>query len=948
MSSLKSYAPRSPSGPALWKTDQTSAQAPRLGIYKHYCSRHAEALELIHEAERNTSDWAQYEDTCSDMIRWQSEAAYKSAAVAEKHRAQSQHQAAQSLGGEEPTMGSTQSSPMPPLAGRTESDSSLPTAPSAATAFRPDIDSASKQKEDLRPASPVVSPATSSGPSTVASSTVASAVNSLAPNSGITTQQSSAATGLSASGTAVAANNTRRGPLLRFHDFFVKPVQRIMLYRLMLTTVQKQVGGLPESALQEDMLAAVDDALQSVSRAAEQVDEAGKERERELLSEMVALRTLPHPVLTLNLLRRLGPVVLAGPLRVFYHHTHYAPAEVPIRFKYLSLILFHDMLVMAKVRKNGAYEVRHYGCLARASVTTWPYMNDPLLLSRSSAYFRLTFAGEHHIELAALNERERDLWLATLEHQINQANNPDVPSPARLRRGEPFPSSFPAPLPVRSDKGSLDVNVPSSPLLTPLDGAGRPDRPVSRAPSPAPKVSAITSHTAMLKPDPLLAAFSSALNRASTPQPPGVTNDPEDTAPPSVDGLIKTPSWTQCASADKHMMMSATCVAVHQTMTASGGTGTGSGASSGSRVHWGVSSPAQLLLRASAPSAGEKELESGGTDSRRARVRLSSTPLLPGPLMGGATSGSGSAVVAAARMQRRKSIGEYTLLAQANPTKKIRVLDIASTSADALPSPGEVPSPGERRRGSQEHAPAPTLPLPSRASGLVLPPPNVPTIASLGVEPSAAPGNSGAGGGTGSTSLTLDSWRMPFRRKHPSLAWGAGGPSPPASQPTASGITFPSSDDDGTGATQINHLPPSCPSGSSAAALLFKHKRKTTSSLTALSSLAHHGRTSGGKDEHRQDRPHLPRGGRNTPPPPPPPPPEKSTATAVRRAQRLFTPFHHRDRVAPGSERSVSPTPPPPTGSEGSGFVRSRGYKVTPALANRLVNQHPSVDLPRR
>lgn len=291
-------------------------------------------------------------------------------------------------------------------------------------------------------------------------------------------------------------------------------------------------------------------------------------------------------------------------------------------------------------------------------------------------------------------------------------------------------------------------------------------------------------------------------------------------------------------------------------------------------------------------------------------------------------------------------------MTQANPTKRIRVLDIASTSADALPSPGAAnseeqpqhsasipPGWGLGRTDSSADTARPfhTGSSHSCSSQTARPAP--------GEQPLPPPGNS----------LHLDSWRLPFRRKHapmPNAPAGMG--SVPRAQPTTS-VTFPSSDDPldagGTTTTEARekHPPPSSSTGSAAANLLFKHKRRTSASFNVLSSFAQTATSplKEVKDKHHDAKqlehkglgesvPHLV--GRkskslsvSTTSHAPRPDSPISNNNKPNRAAKLLATFHSRDR-----DRHSSPSQAAPAKHNGE-FVHARGYKVTPSPANDLV-----------
>lgn len=406
-----------------------SPQAPTFSIYETYCSKHSEALGVIHEAERRQSDWQAYEAHCTDILRWQMQA---------------------------------------------------------------------KAKRLSR--SPQRSP---------------SGTETAAPFSPTSTDSETSSRSAGASQL-----------LLHFHDFFVKPVQRIVLYRLVLSTLVKHATGM--DGLKGELL----EALEAVKTAAEKVDNAGKLREQALMAEMLICRLAQNYAISMTFLRSLGSVILAGPLHTLHYHSQLAPLEAPLRFKYFGLVLFKGWLLFAKVRKSGNYEAKHFFPLSSARLTL---VDDEDAAMPHS--FRISVRG-HHFELAAVNVKEKELWTSSLASAIESAK-PTPPDGSAS-----FPNSLSGEDATTSDgadsPGTL-VASSSDPLMAFLASA-------SVVADPPALSIAITPSVAKVSRPPLATTLSSA-SGASIPL-------------QTTEVFIRTCTAVQCAALDRNMLISAHCLSV--------------------------------------------------------------------------------------------------------------------------------------------------------------------------------------------------------------------------------------------------------------------------------------------------------------------------------------------------------------------------------------------------
>ena len=218
---------------------------------------------------------------------------------------------------------------------------------------------------------------------------------------------------------------------LLFRDFFIKPVQRLCLYPILLDTLAKYSPAESQALLTE--------ASDAMKLATERVDQASRQRDTELHTERIAARIEMPPSFTPNSVSSLGHCLLAGNLDVLHHHPATAPLVPPLPIKYFGCFLYADFFLMVKVRKSHTYACRHWFPLAEAR------------LSRTSAHehwlpngFRLTVRG-HHFEMIASNAKEYELWLNALLHAIDRASRPGRPG----KRADA--STLPCSLPFESE-----------------------------------------------------------------------------------------------------------------------------------------------------------------------------------------------------------------------------------------------------------------------------------------------------------------------------------------------------------------------------------------------------------------------------------------------------------------------------------------------------------------
>ena len=151
---------------------------------------------------------------------------------------------------------------------------------------------------------------------------------------------------------------------LRFRDFLITPVQRVCRYPLLLAQL---IGAAPSPAVEhtsfedsEEVGRDVGQALALMRHVAEEADEARRLKEAEVKSATIVERTEPHPSLSHSFLRTLGTCRLIGSLDVLHYHPVVAPLVPPVKVKYMAAFLYRGYLILAKVKKDKVYEIKHH------------------------------------------------------------------------------------------------------------------------------------------------------------------------------------------------------------------------------------------------------------------------------------------------------------------------------------------------------------------------------------------------------------------------------------------------------------------------------------------------------------------------------------------------------------------------------------------------------------
>ncbi|PWN50669.1 hypothetical protein IE53DRAFT_368711 [Violaceomyces palustris] len=243
----------------------------------------------------------------------------------------------------------------------------------------------------------------------------------------------STATSASTSVHSLIRQNSSR---LLFRDFLIKPIQRLCLYPLVFQTLLKYTSEGAEGYLE------LKEAVSAMRIVADEVDEAGRKRELEMMAELIVSRVEPHQGITPGFLASLGDCKLAGTLDMLHHHQILDPLVAPLRFRYFSFFLYDSFLLVTKVRKGHTYECRQWFPLWSAKLSN--VEDGSTLLPHA---FRISVK-DHHFELVASNARERQLWIAALSSAISQASfsppGTEAAFPSSLYMGDAFDTDSPS------------------------------------------------------------------------------------------------------------------------------------------------------------------------------------------------------------------------------------------------------------------------------------------------------------------------------------------------------------------------------------------------------------------------------------------------------------------------------------------------------------------------
>ncbi|KAF8476504.1 hypothetical protein JB92DRAFT_2838140 [Gautieria morchelliformis] len=236
---------------------------------------------------------------------------------------------------------------------------------------------------------------------------------------------------------------------LRFHDYLIKPVQRICKYPLMLEGLHSKTHG-------ELADPAVSMAVESMRAVATRVDEARRQKESAARSALIIYRIELHPIVTTEFIRSLGDCLLAGSLDVVHHHHILDPVTTPVRVRYLGAFLYlGGYLLLVKVDKGKVYRIKHWFSLAPFELVDIP--QDAALVPCS---FRLSYF-DHHFEIAAACQREKDLWMRAINEARSTLPTRTCEPVSSLQMVQVDPSAPPGDL-DGADQPALLTGYPSS------------------------------------------------------------------------------------------------------------------------------------------------------------------------------------------------------------------------------------------------------------------------------------------------------------------------------------------------------------------------------------------------------------------------------------------------------------------------------------------------------
>ncbi|EGG11484.1 uncharacterized protein MELLADRAFT_76697 [Melampsora larici-populina 98AG31] len=202
---------------------------------------------------------------------------------------------------------------------------------------------------------------------------------------------------------------------LRLQDFAIKPIQRIMRYPLLLTSLLQYMDGDANSS---EMRARdkVYQALGAMKEVATGVDDAKSAREIELKTELIASRMELHFSYRAAFVSLLGQIQLVGSLHVLYHGPALDPNEA-FKIKYHGIFLYQTHLVIVKVKRASVYEPRHWFPIRYFELVDIPESTGIMPHSFSLKY------RQHSFEFGAMWEPEKKFWMAKLKAIKDEVEN---------------------------------------------------------------------------------------------------------------------------------------------------------------------------------------------------------------------------------------------------------------------------------------------------------------------------------------------------------------------------------------------------------------------------------------------------------------------------------------------------------------------------------------------
>ncbi|KAH9815083.1 hypothetical protein DFH28DRAFT_893210 [Melampsora americana] len=236
--------------------------------------------------------------------------------------------------------------------------------------------------------------------------------SSVPPSSLASATQAPIQTSLASLGMIPSVPNHSR---LRLQDFAIKPIQRIMRYPLLLTSLLKYMDGDVNSS---EMRARdkVYQALEAMKEVATGVDDAKSAREIELKTELIASRMELHFSYRAAFVSLLGQIQLVGSLHVLYHGPALDPNEA-FKIKYHGIFLYQTHLVIVKVKRASVYEPRHWFPIRYFDLVDIPESSGIMPHSFSLKY------RQHSFEFGAMWEPEKKLWMTKLKAIKDEVEN---------------------------------------------------------------------------------------------------------------------------------------------------------------------------------------------------------------------------------------------------------------------------------------------------------------------------------------------------------------------------------------------------------------------------------------------------------------------------------------------------------------------------------------------
>lgn len=158
---------------------------------------------------------------------------------------------------------------------------------------------------------------------------------------------------------------------LQFADYLHIPVQRLGQFPLLIQRIMgtsSDTPGVSSEKLSEEEWLNQAKNLKSylgelyvvMKTLGDVADAARGAREKKIATDTVIDRIEPHSQVTKSFLKSLGTTYLIGALDVMYQQASPVPPMHHAKVKPLAAFLFKGYLILAKVKKNKTYEVKHY------------------------------------------------------------------------------------------------------------------------------------------------------------------------------------------------------------------------------------------------------------------------------------------------------------------------------------------------------------------------------------------------------------------------------------------------------------------------------------------------------------------------------------------------------------------------------------------------------------